>query len=224
MRRFRPAIIGALFNTALTVSGYTNLTVAVILWLLMIPLAGYAVWPWVRRRLGMSKRGNAQEPEESRGRGDYRSVTSHGQKGGQTAWSITNEGPQPRRIHRAAGDALVNELRKHSPERFQISWMMDAESGDLGEVLQQLLEQGGWQMTRQIAGAMLSGGPPRGVIVETTVDSDAVKAFIEWLRGAGLNPRVNKGESVLGGLAWGFGDSPPPPVHVVVGVLPQKSG
>jgi hypothetical protein len=36
-------------NTGLTISGYENLTVAIILWSLMIPAAGFAVWPWIKR-------------------------------------------------------------------------------------------------------------------------------------------------------------------------------
>ena len=107
-----------------------------------------------------------------------RNVTSVNQMGGQTAWSITNEGPQPRRITRAAGDDLLEALRTHTPESFQISWMMDAESGELGAVLRDLLQQGGWRMMMEVPGAMLSGGPPRGVIVETSVASAAVDALI----------------------------------------------
>lgn len=61
-----------------------------------------------------------------------RNVVGVNQMGGQTAWSITNEGPQPRRTTRAAGDALARTLRAYPAERFRISWMMDAESGGLG--------------------------------------------------------------------------------------------
>lgn len=172
-------------------------------------------------RAGVSDRGNTQEPEETRGSGDYRSVTSHGQTGGQIAWNITNEGPQPRQISQSAGDALVRELQKRDPEQFQISWMQDAESGELGTMLQDLLQQGGWQMTMQVSGAMLSGGPPRGVLVETTKDSEAIDTFVSWLRQVNLNPQVNREEHRYGILTRGFDDSPPPPVHLVVGVLPR---
>lgn len=122
----------------------------------------------------MSKPPYGQEPEESQGRVDNRSVISHGQMGGQTAWSITNQGPQPREIYQPAGDALVRELQKHPPERYDISWMMDAESSELGAVLDYLLGQGGWQRRMQIPGAMLFGRPPRGLIIETTVESEAL--------------------------------------------------
>lgn len=147
--------------------------------------------------------------------GSY-NVTSVGQQGGQTAWSIVNEGPQPRRITRTAGNSLVTELRKHAPEHFQISSMADAESGELAEVLQGLLEQAGWQMDMLVQGAMLNQ-MPRGVIVETRVDSGGVSAFVNWLEAAGLNPQVNRGEQRFGILTM---DSTPP-VHIVVGVLPQ---
>ncbi len=181
----------------------------------------------LRRRTGRGqtrREGNArmqqpphgQEPEGSRERTDNRSVTSHGQMGGQTAWEITNQGPQPRRIYRAAGDALVRKLQEHPPEQFQISWMGDAESSELGAVLRDLLQQGGWQMTMEVSGAMLSGGPPRGVIIETTVDSAAIESFVEWLRSVELNPQVNRGAPRFGILTMN-----PVPIHIVVGVLSQ---
>lgn len=147
--------------------------------------------------------------------GDH-NVTSINQMGGQTARSIVNEGPQPRRIYRTAGGTLVTELRKHYPEQFQISWMMDAESGELGAVLRDLLQQGGWQMITEVSGAMLSGIAPRGVIVETTLDSGGVNALVEWMSAAGLNPQVNKGQKRFGILVMD-----PVPVHIVVGILPQ---
>lgn len=147
--------------------------------------------------------------------GDH-NVTSINQMGGQTARSIINEGPQPRRIYRTAGDALVTELRKHSPEHFQISWTMDAESGELGAVLRDLLQQGGRDMKMEVSGAMLSGILPRGVIVETTLDTGGVNTLVEWMSAAGLNPQVNEGQKRFGILMMD-----PVPVHIVVGVLPQ---
>lgn len=165
--------------------------------------------------------GKHRNDEESGKYVDNRSVSSSGQMGGQTAWSITNEGPQPREISQSAGDALARELQKYDPERFQISWMMDAESNELGTMLQGLLERSGWQMTMQVPGAMLSGGPPRGVIIETTVDSEAVNTFVSWLGQVNLNPQVNREEHRFGILTRGFDDNPPAPVHIVVGVLPR---
>lgn len=146
---------------------------------------------------------------------DSYNVTSIGQQGGQTAWSIVNEGPQPRRITRAAGNSLITELGRQSSEHFQISSMSDAESGELAEVLQELLEQAGWQMDMLVQGAMLNR-MPRGVIVETQVDSGGVSALINWLEAAGLNPQVNRGQQKFGILTM---DSTPP-IHIVVGVLP----
>ena len=54
LRRSIPAILVFLLNTGLTISGYENLTLAVALWSLMVPAAGFAVWPWIKRiRVGL---------------------------------------------------------------------------------------------------------------------------------------------------------------------------
>lgn len=49
LRRSIPAILVFLLNTGLQISGYQNLTLAVILWSLMVPAAVFAVWPWIKR-------------------------------------------------------------------------------------------------------------------------------------------------------------------------------
>lgn len=82
-------------------------------------------------------------------------------------------------------------------------------------MLRDILQQGGWQMTLEVSGAMVSGSPPRGV-VETSVDSPAVDALIGWLGRTGLNPQVNRGEPRYAILAMGAN----PPVHLMGGVLP----
>lgn len=166
--------------------------------------------------------GERRNNEESGGYVDNRSQSMSNSPGGQQAFGdIINQGPQPREISQSAGDALVQELRKHDTERFQISWTMnDAESGELGIRLQGLLEQSGWEMIMLIPGFSPSGGPPRGVIVETTENSEAINIFVSWLKKVNLNPQVNRGEQQFGNLAPPS-DSPPAPVHIVVGVLPR---
>lgn len=162
------------------------------------------------------------EPEEPRGYVDQRSQSMSNSPGAQQAFgNIINQGPQPRRISQTVGDALIEELRQYPPEQFQITSMVgDAESGELGAVLQDILQKGGWQLAR--SGSVMLPGTPRGVIIEPTVDSDALSALVEWLRRGGVNPQVNRGEPRFRKLTEGlFGDSPPPPVHIVVGVLPQ---
>ena len=160
-------------------------------------------------------------PEANIGHVDNRSVTSHNQMGGQTAFNITNEGPQPRRISPASRDALVRELQKYPPEKFQLSSMADAESGELGAVLRDLLRQGGWQSGMEVSGAM-TNHIPRGVLIETDLDSAGVDVLVQWMRQVRLNPEVNRGEQRRFNILMGeLGDSPPAPVHIVVGVLPQ---
>lgn len=224
---FLSGIALIIFNLGWDMIGYRNPTLGFVFWVLSAFLLVVPAVYWIifvvrkhsqtsgERTSKVSDRRDSGESEEPARSIDNRFVTSHGQMGGQTAFNITNEGPQPRRISQPAGYELVEKLQRHAPEQFQISWMQDAESSELGAVLQSLLEQGGWQMTMQVSGAMLSGGPPRGVIVETSVDSDAVRTFAEWLQDVGLNPYVNMGRHRFGVLTMES-----VPVHVVVGVLP----
>ena len=174
------------------------------------------------RRREVTDRRDTLEPEEPRRHVDNRSVNSENQMGGQTAWQITNEGPQPRRISPAAGDVLIEELQKYPPEQFIVTPMTDPESSELGDTLRSLLQQGGWQLlSGDLAMGMMSV-TPSGVTVETKSESDSVKVLIGWLRNVGLNPNVDRGEP---GMAMrirrdmGMGV---PSVHVVVGVLPQS--
>jgi hypothetical protein len=150
---------------------------------------------------------------------DSRSVTSHDQIGGQTAWSIVNEGPQPRRISPAARAQLIEELKKYPPERFDITSMADEESMELAQVLQAVVKQGGWQEGATYSGAQYNV-PVRGVIIETTVDTEAVNVLVSWMNAVKLNPSVNRGQAQYDFFRTMMGASPAP-VHVVVGVLPQ---
>lgn len=218
-------------NVALDISGYQNPTLSLILWVVAGAFLLVAAIYWINVRirgggkaqgLGGSRMVDHLSDEESGRCIDNRSQSMSNSPGGQQAFGdIINQGPQPRDISQSAGKALVRELQKYDPERFQISWMMDAESGELGTVLQELLEQSGWQVTMQVPGAMLSGGPPRGVIVETSVNSEAVNTLVSWLEQVNLNPQLNREEHRFGILTRSFDDSPPPPVHIVVGVLPR---
>jgi hypothetical protein len=188
--------------------------------LLMLAISPTRLIEWRRAiatgRARVSERGNTREPDESWERVDYRSVTSHGQTGGQTAWSITNEGPQPRRISKASGARLVKELEKRPSERFGVTPVTDPEATELAAILQQLLEQAGWDKDANEYSIGMSNVMPSGVIVETAVDSEAVTTLIEWMNRAGLNPRVNRGPREYETLRM----SPSAPVHIVVGALP----
>lgn len=203
-----------------------NVLVRLVALMLALGVALIAIGPaqlreWRRAAMAREPRvPDQQNNEESDRCVDNRSVSSSGQMGGQTAWSITNQGPQPRDISQPTGEELVTALRKHAPEDFQISWMMDAESSELGAMLQGFLEQGGWRMTMQVPGAMLAGGPPRGVIVETTANSEAVNTFVSWLEQVNLSPQVNKGEQEFRILMM-EDEVTPPPTHIVVGVVPR---
>ena len=172
------------------------------------------------RGLGM---GEHRNDEESGRYVDNRSVSSSGQVGGQTAWSITNEGPQPREISQSAGDALARELQKHAPEEFLVTPMTDPESSELSAVLRQLLVQGGWQSVEYSKSFHAFSTTPQGVIIETDLETEGVAALIQWMRSVQLQPKVNRGDQKE--FVWfargGFGDGPIPPVYIMVGVLPR---
>jgi hypothetical protein len=137
-------------------------------------------------------------------------ITSINQMGGQVAHSITNVGPQPRRISRAAGNVLVSTLRDLPPENFDITSMMgNTESEDLADVLNEVLTASGWSVGTQMQ-AMYNAAP-RQIIVSTQKDSLGVSTFLRWLDQVGLQPQSS--EVPFGPLL-----SPnPAPVHVVVG-------
>lgn len=202
-----------------------NVLVRLVAFLLALGVAGLAVGP---ARLREWRRALVERRpilgDHAGGSSDYvdnRSQSMSNSPGGQQAFGdIINQGPQPRDISQVAGEKLVTELQKRHPEQFQISWMLDAEASELGTMLQGLLEQGGWQLSVKVPGAMVSGGPPRGIIVETTKDSAAVDTLISWLDQVNLNPKVNRKEHQFGFLTT-IPEGEYPPVHVIVGVLPR---
>lgn len=205
-----------------------------VIWVIAGAWALYLVWAWLKggtgeghveskRGVGMGGRRN-NEPEEPRSYIDKRSInTSNSPYSQQAMGDIINQGPQPRTIHQTEKEALVTELRKHQPEQFQVTRMTDAESSELGLELQKALKQGGWHPTMDDY-ELVAATPmmPRGVVVETTAESDAITALIEWLNRVGLNPQVNSGDPKFAKHTRGvFDDKPPPSVHIVVGVLPR---
>lgn len=130
--------------------------------------------------------------------------------GGQVAHSITNVGPQPRRISRAAGDALIAALRDLPPEKFDITSMMgNGESEDLAAVLTQVLTASGWSVAVEMQA--MYNATPRQIVVSTRKASAAVATLVRWLQQVELQPQVT--EEPFGTLHV----HAPAPVHLVVG-------
>lgn len=137
-------------------------------------------------------------------------ITVLNHMGGQVAHSITNVGPQPRRVSRAAGDALIAALRDLPPETFDITSMMgNSESEDLAAVLTQVLTASGWSVGVEMQA--MYNATPRRIVVSAQKASAAIATLVRWLEQVGLQPQVT--DEPFGSLR--FGD--PAPVHLVVG-------
>jgi hypothetical protein len=121
-------------------------------------------------------------------------IFSQNQMGGQVAHSITNIGPQPRRISPAAANALVAELRNYPPEEYDItSLMSDAETHQLASIIEQILKLAGWK-SEGVAQSVFTG-LPRGVIIQTPVEKPSLHILLNWMAAVGFKPQ---GELVSG--------------------------
>ncbi len=119
---------------------------------------------------------------------DNRSVTSHNQMGGQTAFNITNVGSQPRQFSDASASALVTELSKYPPERCGISVIMGVPDGvPLAYQLHDILSQAGWSVSLETQNLVI-GGHLTGVAVQAPSQSAQVDALLRWLNQVGLRP------------------------------------
>ncbi len=109
------------------------------------------------------------------------------QMGGQVAHTITNVGPQPRRVTQAAANQLITTLRHHPPvDSFTTECLMgDVESDNLASTLVSILASSGWTWTgtRQ---SMFAVGAPRGIVVYTPNPTRTLEVFIGWLRAVGF--------------------------------------
>jgi hypothetical protein len=115
------------------------------------------------------------------GHQDNRSVTSHNQRGGQTAWEITNVGQQPREINAADADALVEELPRHPSEECSISTIAGVPDGSrLAHQLADILNSAGWSVSFGTFNAVLNFR-----VVDVTVYASPQNAqaqvLIRWL-------------------------------------------
>ena len=128
-------------------------------------------------------------PSVSAGRVEGSVIISQGQVGGQIAHSITNVGPQPRRVSPEAQAHLAKILHAFSPCTYEIEVVAgDGEARDLAFQIQAALNAGGWNSTG-FANSMFPR-PIVGVIVSAPDETPPVEQFLEWARRAGLNPQL----------------------------------
>jgi hypothetical protein len=115
-------------------------------------------------------------------------ILNQDQMGGQVAHSITNIGQQPRRISKAAANALITELLKFPPETVQISTLMnDSESYNLANILEGILKSAGWELG-DLRLAHFSK-QPRGVVVQAPAEKSSLNVFLNWMSLTGLKPQ-----------------------------------
>jgi len=114
-------------------------------------------------------------------------IISNNQMGGQIAHSITNNGPQPRRITKMVADELVIALKVLPAETVSIHCVFgDVESFDLATNIKSLLERSGWKVQ-----TLLQHGfnqPVKGLYVQTPADTPGINCLIRWMTTAGLKP------------------------------------
>lgn len=125
-------------------------------------------------------------------------IVSQNQLGGQLAHSITNIGPQPRSIDKAAILDLVAALRDHPKESFDLIANSDPEAISLKEQIKTALTRSEWVANQDVLDLALSKEP--GVTVRV-LDKDKSQphylAFLNWLHAAGL---LKAGHSYKEGL------------------------
>lgn len=133
-------------------------------------------------------------------------IFTQNQMGGQVAHSITNIGPLPRQISRAAVNALVAELRKQEPENVDIVAVLgDADSYNLAGILDEIMKMAGWR-TDGVSQALFTG-QPTNVILEAPQEKPSLLFFLNWLHRLGLkpsgilNPNAPKPKLVVGPAA-----------------------
>jgi hypothetical protein len=143
-------------SAAMTVTpGIQDLGLAPYLWALtgILLIATIISWPvehfWKRGRERMAKKGTRGRKARSiRAEGDV--VQSFNQMGGQTAHTIQNIGPQPRVMHRAAADPMLERLRRHAGMRVELAHVSTGgpEAYQFSTQMGGWLQEGGWIITQ----------------------------------------------------------------------------
>jgi hypothetical protein len=118
-------------------------------------------------------------------------IISQGQVGGQTAHTITNVGPQPRKASAQAIQTLVQSLKALPSRNVEIEVVNgDAEANALGHQLSQALQSGGWHLTA--LATSIFPAPMTGLTVSATDNTGPVNALFTWCQATGFAPKFSK--------------------------------
>lgn len=132
-------------------------------------------------------------------------ILSQNQVGGQVAHSIVNIGTQQPHMAEPARGALINALRGHSPEAFDItSFLFNSDSSRLASLIVDTLGYAGWVCRRT---CQISGNPPVGTIIQTPEQKPSVLVLLQGFNALGWRPQ-------------GFVKNDVDAINIVAGILP----
>lgn len=122
----------------------------------------------------------------------YRStvIVSQNQMGGQTAHTIINNSPPPRRLSDAVTQNLVAALRRFPPRKCEVLRVQgDGEASALARQIRTTLQEAGWTVGEVVLMASDFQGLQLEFREETVVPED-IATLVVSLYGAGVMPRA----------------------------------
>jgi hypothetical protein len=118
-------------------------------------------------------------------------IISQGQLGGQTAHTITNLGPQPRKASAQAVQSLVQSLKALPSRNVEIEVVNgDAEANALAHQLSQALQSAGWHLTT--FATSIFPAPMTGLTISATDNTGPVNVLFTWGQAAGFEPKFSQ--------------------------------
>jgi len=114
-------------------------------------------------------------------------IVTQNQFGGQVAHSITNVGPQPRRVSDKTLAQLIAHLKMHPPQEIDFLVANDAESKNLAEVVRKSLLAAGWTLATDVVALVPS---VTGIVVGVLRGDEGKpvwQALGNWVTNAGLH-------------------------------------
>lgn len=115
-------------------------------------------------------------------------IFTQNQMGGQVAHSITNVGPQSRKIPPNAANVLISELSKYPSGEITVTGLLgDSESCALAYILSAILEQAGWDVMHFQSQII---PPPSGIQLRllSNPPNPAYERLLNWLGALGFKP------------------------------------
>ncbi len=114
-------------------------------------------------------------------------IVTQNQIGGQVAHSITNFGPQPRRISDETLALLIIHMKMHPPQEIDFLEANDAEARNLAQTIRKSLLAAGWTIANDAVALVPSG---KGVVVCVPRGDEGKpvwQALGKWIMAAGLH-------------------------------------